>query len=157
MTRNTDVDITFKATDSAGNVTTVTITIHVVDTAASIESDYLYIRSMNLKYITRSEEEGGLEADSIWRQPAYYSILYNAVNSVEVDNKEKVEVTFGSRSMEGEIDGTGTHRGTPKQSWSFTRTDLDDIRQYVDDHGVGNSKEDDALANFVSQFSHCKK
>ena len=157
LTENTDVDITFKATDSAGNVTTVTITIHVVDTAASIESDYLYIRSMNLKYITRSEEEGGLEADSIWRQPAYYSILYNAVNSVEVDNKEKVEVTFGNRSMEGEIDGTGTHRGTPKQSWSFTRADLDDIRQYVDDHGVGNSKEDDALANFVSQFSHCKK
>ena len=157
ISQNTDIDITFKAKDSAGNETTVTITIHVVSTVATLSDDYLYIRSMNLKYITKSEEEGGLEEDSIWRLPSYYSILYNAVNSVEVDNKDTVKVNFGNLSMEGEIDGTGTHRGTPKQSWSFSRAELDDIRQYVDDHGVGNSKEDDALANFVSQFSHCKK
>ena len=156
LTENFDADVTFTATDTAGNVTTVTITLHIVSTATVLQQDYFYVRTMNLKYIVKDADEGGLEADSIWRQPEYYSVLYGAVNSMERDNKETKTVSFGPISVTGELDGTGTLRREPKEVWVFTQDDIDEVKEYVDAHGVGNAREADALANFYEQFKHCR-
>ena len=44
-----------------------------------------------------------------------------------------------------------------QQHWEFTKEDRDKIREFVDEHGVGNSKEPDALKKFYETFGYCRK
>lgn len=124
------VSVTFRAMDSVGNITTTMVMVHLVDTTPQI-IDKGHVRFIDEKYYRLPEEEGGLPADSVWLTDPEY---------VEV-----IERTFENQ-----------RNGTPVQSWTFTYEDVLDVQQYIDEHGFGNSKEPDALKNFLTEFSHCR-
>ena len=71
--------ITYQVVDSVGNITEETITVFIVDNtpkeAQSGEGTY-HVRFISDKYYDKTESEGGLPEDSIWRKrPEYVELL----------------------------------------------------------------------------------
>lgn len=71
--------ITYQVVDSVGNITEETITVFIVDNtpkeAQSGEGTY-HVRFISDKYYDKTEVEGGLPEDSIWRKrPEYVELL----------------------------------------------------------------------------------
>ena len=116
--------------DHVGNKYVKQIMVHVTDTTPKklIQMDLTGVtRFINSKYYNKSFEEGGLEDNSIWKvDPEYKAALESALNNMDHD--------------------------TPVETYVFSKETIKQMKQYVETHGIGNSKEPDALNNFYNQF-----
>ena len=116
--------------DHVGNTYVKQIMVHVTDTTPKklIQMDLTGVtRFINSKYYNKSFEEGGLEDNSIWKvDPEYKAALESALNNMDHD--------------------------TPVETYVFSKETIKQMKQYVETHGIGNSKEPDALNNFYNQF-----
>ena len=116
--------------DHVGNTYVKQIMVHVTDTTPKklIQMDLTGVtRFINSKYYNKSFEEGGLEDHSIWKvDPEYKAALESALNNIDHD--------------------------TPVETYVFSKETIKQMKQYVETHGIGNSKEPDALNNFYNQF-----
>ena len=137
--------LTYVAKDSAGNVTEYTVTIHITDTKPiddSGDEDGRVVRGISRKYYNTYQNGdygwdtysnyGGLYPDSVWyKDPEYKSCIEEAFSNEEND--------------------------TPEQIWEFGPEDHAKVKQWIEEHGVGNSKEPDGLKKFYEEFSYCRK
>ena len=116
--------------DHVGNTYVKQIMVHVTDTTPKkpTQMDLTGVtRFINSKYYNKSFEEGGLEDNSIWKvDPEYRAALESALNNMDHD--------------------------TPVETYVFSKETIKQMKQYVETHGIGNSKEPDALNNFYNQF-----
>ena len=116
--------------DHVGNKYVKQIMVHVTDTTPKklTQMDLTGVtRFINSKYYNKSFEEGGLEDNSIWKvDPEYKTALESALNNMDHD--------------------------TPVETYVFSKETIKQMKQYVETHGIGNSKEPDALNNFYNQF-----
>ena len=116
--------------DHVGNKYVKQIMVHVTDTTPKklTQMDLTGVtRFINSKYYNKSFEEGGLEDNSIWKvDPEYKAALESALNNIDHD--------------------------TPVETYVFSKETIKQMKQYVETHGIGNSKEPDALNNFYNQF-----
>ena len=116
--------------DHVGNTYVKQIMVHVTDTTPKklTQMDLTGVtRFINSKYYNKSFEEGGLEDNSIWKvDPEYKAALESALNNMDHD--------------------------TPMETYVFSKETIKQMKQYVETHGIGNSKEPDALNNFYNQF-----
>ena len=116
--------------DHVGNTYVKQIMVHVTDTTPKklTQMDLTGVtRFINSKYYNKSFEEGGLEDNSIWKvDPEYKAALESALNNMDHD--------------------------TPVETYVFSRETIKQMKQYVETHGIGNSKEPDALRNFYNLF-----
>ena len=116
--------------DHTGNTYVKQIMVHVTDTTPKklTQMDLAGVtRFINSKYYNKSFEEGGLEDNSIWKvDPEYKAALESALNNMDHD--------------------------TPAETYVFSKETIKQMKQYVETHGIGNSKEPDALNNFYNQF-----
>ena len=116
--------------DHVGNTYVKQIMVHVTDTTPKklIQMDLTGVtRFINSKYYNKSFEEGGLEDNSIWKvDPEYKAALESALNNMDHD--------------------------TPVETYVFSKETIKQMKQYVETHGIGNSKEPDALRNFYNLF-----
>ena len=116
--------------DHTGNTYVKQIMVHVTDTTPKklTQMDLAGVtRFINSKYYNKSFEEGGLEDNSIWKvDPEYKAALESALNNIDHD--------------------------TPVETYVFSKETIKQMKQYVETHGIGNSKEPDALNNFYNQF-----
>lgn len=116
--------------DHVGNTYVKQIMVHVTDTTPKkpTQMDLTGVtRFINSKYYNKSFEEGGLEDNSIWKvDPEYKAALESALNNIDHD--------------------------TPVETYVFSKETIKQMKQYVETHGIGNSKEPDALNNFYNQF-----
>ena len=116
--------------DHVGNTYVKQIMVHVTDTTPKklTQMDLTGVtRFINSKYYNTSFEEGGLEDNSIWKvDPEYKSALESALNNMDHD--------------------------TPVETYVFSKETIKQMKQYVETHGIGNSKEPDALRNFYNLF-----
>ena len=116
--------------DHVGNMYVKQIMVHVTDTTPKklTQMDLAGVtRFINSKYYNKSFEEGGLEDNSIWKvDPEYKAALESALNNMDHD--------------------------TPVETYVFSKETIKQMKQYVETHGIGNSKEPDALNNFYNQF-----
>lgn len=116
--------------DHVGNTYVKQIMVHVTDTTPKklTQMDLTGVtRFINSKYYNKSFEEGGLEDNSIWKvDPEYMAALESALNNMDHD--------------------------TPMETYVFSKETIKQMKQYVETHGIGNSKEPDALNNFYNQF-----
>ena len=116
--------------DHTGNTYVKQIMVHVTDTTPKklTQMDLAGVtRFINSKYYNKSFEEGGLEDNSIWKvDPEYKAALESALNNMDHD--------------------------TPVETYVFSKETIKQMKQYVETHGIGNSKEPDALNNFYNQF-----
>lgn len=145
MTGDGFVTITYKVTDSMGPDGKGKETIHQIKVyviSGFVDdglTDVFHVRFISKKFYdlnkgldwkNMSDEEkaaynsnGGLNVESYWYiKPEYASMI---------------EASFGKT--------TGT-------TYSYTLQDIENIRAYVDAHGIGNSQEDGALDGFAAQF-----
>lgn len=151
------VMVTYTATDSSNNTTEVTVKVNIVDTVAVEQEKNTYARFIAPQYYKESYENGGLEDDSIWKKdPDYAAVLESAMNNRESMYYEYIEtelygVPFRIRKQACE------YSDHLMEKWVFTKDDVKAVKEYVNEHGIGNLKEADALANFRIQFAHCRQ
>ena len=103
------------------------IMVYVVDTTPVVEKPEGKTRFISEKYFKLDHEHGGLEENSIWMiDPEYHSALQNAFNNLKND--------------------------TPEDEFLIPHETILEMKQYIQDHGIGNSKEPDALTEFYNRF-----
>ena len=116
--------------DHTGNTYVKQIMVHVTDTTPKklTQMDLTGVtRFINSKYYNKSFEEGGLEDNSIWKvDPEYRAELESALSNMDND--------------------------TPVETYVLSKETIKEIKKYVEDHGIGNSREPDALNNFYELF-----
>ena len=148
--------IKYEVIDSSGNVSNCTATVYIVDTTAQEVDDKRYARFINERYYNKSFEEGGLEDNSIWKLPEYAEVLEDAMqNRISLTEEQKTIQILGNTytvTKPGSIS-----RNHVYQIWEFAPQDIKDIKEFVNVHGLGKYKEDDALTLFRQQFARCIK
>lgn len=143
------VVITYSVKDSMGpkgegKETFRQCTVHVLKDGEVVEPEPVqYVRFINQEYYEKnlnaeisSEEEngegtgtGGLYVNSKWyRKPEY---------------KDKMLEVW----REGKA---------AKEVWNLTSEDVKKVKGYVKEKGIGNSRQDDALAEFIARFEYLK-
>ena len=151
------VKIVYTATDSSGNIAEVSVMAHIVDTVAVEEEKDTYVRFIGPDYYKESYENGGLEENSIWRNdPEYAAVLERAMRNRLSMTYSYNEATFFNIPIKAKK-AASESRDHLVEQWVFTKEDIKAVKEYVNEHGIGNMKEPDALANFRLQFAHCKK
>lgn len=151
------VKIVYTATDSSGNIAEVPVMAHIVDTVAVEEEKDTYVRFIGPDYYKESYENGGLEDNSIWRNdPEYAAVLERAMRNRLSMTYSYNEAQFFNVPIKAKK-AASESRDHLVEQWVFTKEDIKAVKEYVNEHGIGNMKEPDALANFRLQFAHCKK
>ena len=118
---------TYQVIDSQGNISKKQITVYVVDTTPKEVANAGTTRFINKKYFNKTALNGGLADDSLWRTDAEYnSILRSALENLENDTSEK--------------------------TYHFTHEDILNMKQFIKDNGVGNSRSADALTRFYETY-----
>ncbi len=113
--------------DSAGNIYRKMIWVYIVDTAATEVLPEGTTRFINEYYYYQPYDLGGLRDDSVWKtDPEYVQTLTEAFKNLKND--------------------------TPIESYHSTYEENLEMREYIDEHGFGNSKEPDALRGFYDRF-----
>lgn len=151
------VMVTYTATDSSNNTTEVTVKVNIVDTVAVEQEKNTYARFIAPQYYKESYENGGLEDDSIWKKnPDYAATLERAMNNRESMHYEYIDTKlFGAPfRIRKQACEYSDHL---LEKWVFTKDDIKAVKEYINEHGIGNLKEADALANFRIQFAHCRQ
>ena len=131
--------ITYVAVDKVGNEAVKTVTVHIVDKDQVTETTHKYVtRFISAKYYKDKngnfipEEKGGFHAKSPWVTKEDYIRLLTKTFENKKDDNGKWDNVY--------------------QSWTVKSNDIPKVREYVDKHGLGNSKEKDGLKNFITQF-----
>jgi len=143
FTSSGELIITYTTTDSRNNTTEKQVKVTIVDTDATVEGlmDFdgkkQYARYIDSSYYLKSYENGGLESTSKWKSElTYKDTLEAAMNNVK-----------------GE-DGNWSHT---VQTWEFSKDDIDQVKQYVLDNGLGNSKNETCFEQFFNLIQRCRK
>ena len=148
--------VKYEVIDSSGNVSNCTATVYIIDTTAQEVDDKRYARFINERYYNKSFEEGGLEDNSIWKLPEYAEVLEDAMqNRISLTEEQKTIQILGNTytvTKPGSIS-----RNHVYQIWEFAPQDIKDIKEFVNVHGLGKYKEENALTLFHQDFVRCIK
>ena len=113
--------------DSAGNTYSKRITVYVADTTARDVEPEGTTRFINEKYYNKPYEQGGLADTSVWKtDPEFAAELQSAFDNLKSD--------------------------TPVASYVLTYETRQQINEYTAEHGVGNSRESDALQKLYDLY-----
>ena len=113
--------------DHVGNTYVKQIMVHVTDTTPVKVKPEGKTRFISEKYFKLDHDHGGLEENSIWMtNPDYHSALQNAFDNLKND--------------------------TPEDEFLISHETILKMKQYVQDHGIGNSKDSRALTEFYNRF-----
>ena len=113
--------------DHTGNTYVKQIMVYVVDTTPVVEKPEGKTRFISEKYFKLDHDHGGLEENSIWMtHPDYYFALQKAFDNLKND--------------------------TPEDEFLIPHETILEMKQYVQEHGSGNSKEPGALTEFYNRF-----
>ena len=113
--------------DHTGNTYVKQIMVYVVDTTPVVEKPEGKTRFISEKYFKLDHDHGGLEENSIWMtDPDYYFALQKAFDNLKND--------------------------TPEDEFLIPHETILEMKQYVQEHGSGNSKEPGALTEFYNRF-----
>ena len=127
LTHDASVSENLTVTDSIGSTYQKQITIYIVDTTPEKVKPKGVTRFINEKYFNAPYENGGLEDNSIWKTNSdYRAVLQSAFDHLKNDTSEQV--------------------------YTFTQEQITEMKEYVKENGIGNSKSPDALQKFYEQF-----
>lgn len=149
--------VTLTVQDSSNNKTQCDFTVHIVDTTSKVIQDPTYVRSINQKFYQATADQGGLENDSIWKSnPEYAATLKSAMDNRDSLVEENVSTTVLGMDYTTKKAGSISRNHT-YQTWVFSQADIQEIKNYVNEHGIGNTKEPAALQGFLQEFNRCKQ
>ena len=113
--------------DSAGNTYSKRITVYVADTTARDVEPEGTTRFINEKYYNKPYEQGGLADTSVWK----------------TDSELAAELQSAFDNLKND---------TPVASYVLTYETRQQINEYTAEHGVGNSREPDALQKLYDLY-----
>lgn len=154
------ISVTYRAEDEAGNVTKKRILVHVVDGHDTVadgydlgkEADAGKVRFISKKYL------GTLDGNSVWvRNDDYVAALADAVSYERSNPEQSDPVPLLGDGYTMDIPGTGDWNKTPQSVWTFTREQVKEAQQFVEDYGPSNYKNEDGLQKFYEKFSSCRQ
>lgn len=153
--------VSYLAVDSAGNETRWTVKAYLVDTTP------VYLtgaHNENVRFISAKyyEPAGGIDTlmeDSVWMlDPEYRALLTDVLTS------EKVNVEYAADDLPifGDAfkvvkQGSGQWSHGVDEIWEISNEQIQEMQEYVRNHGIGNFEEPDGLKNFRAQFASCIK
>ena len=113
--------------DSVGSMYGKEITVHVVDTTPQPVTAKETTRFIDEYFYNQPFEDGGLEDNSVWKTDSeYVGAIMEAFHNLTND--------------------------TPVMEFNFSHEDVLRAKEYIQEHGIGNSKEPNALSNFYDTF-----
>ena len=130
------ITITYTTTDSKNNTTEKQAMTTIVDTGVTKEGpmDFdgkkQYARFIAPDYYLKDYLSGGLEAASKWRS----DVTYRNTLAVAMNNMK----------------GADENLSHVVKSYEFSKDDIDQVKQYVKDNGMGNSKSNNALLRLIN-------
>ncbi len=132
VTESVTKTVTYTTTDREGNVVEEEVTVTIVDTNVTQEGEMdfdgilSYARFISEEYYLKSYENGGLEDTSFWRSDSQYSsILQRAMSNQSTESPTYVS------------------------SYTFTKEEIDSVKTYVESYGLGNSRMESGLKQFM--------
>lgn len=128
--------LNYKVVDQYGKETIKQFVVYISDDGTLEAEPEKTVRFIDWKNYRKPEGKGGLSTESLWYTDTEY------VGLIEPLLKKIAEEPGGVPVL---------------QQWVFSYKDIDNIRAYVSEHGIGNSKEVKGLENFLSEFSACRK
>ena len=146
FTGSGSVTETYRAIDSVGNETRYRVTVYIVDTTAR-DVEKGKVRFISKKHLNT------LDADSIWRVNPEYNTQLQAVLNNRKKNTETYTSTALGTNVTFEKPGSGTWETEPEQVWQFSHEDVLAVQEWIEAHGVGNIREENALSNFLKKFA----
>lgn len=165
MTGDAYHSIMYRVTDKAGNTTNKRVIVYVYDTTGIVLPNiHRAVRAVSRKYYRFTNKnpdgsfiEGGIdtfEDDSKWvTDPDCIALLTRTLN-----NEREDQIV---RSFHGLVNvtvaGSGHWKYTPMFTILMTHEDVLWSHEYVDQHGIGNSMEPDALTGYLQYFKDQNK
>ncbi len=157
FTDDGSVTVTYEAKDSFGNTVKKTVTIYIVETDNTDALTKSYVRFIDAEFFKAEDgsfvdkADGGLEISSTWKTEEEYTAALENVLSAKKENQTSNTMTVlgKEREVPDLSSGTWTLR---KEQWVFNRTNMDDIRTFVDTYGYGKYKNTDAINKFYEEF-----
>ena len=117
-----EIEETLTVVDSVGSMYSKEITVYVVDTTPQDVLPLGTTRYIDEYFYSQPYDYGGLADDSVWKtDPEYQESITDAFDNLKND--------------------------TPEMSFYLTHEDVLELQEYVREHGFGNSKEADGLAD----------
>lgn len=127
MDQSAKVDINYWVVDTAGNTFQTTVTVRVVDTTGVQVTPEQTTRFIDENYYYKDYGHGGLREDSLWKtNVAYRDALLTAFEN-----------------LNGQ---------TPQMSYYFSHEDIMEMKRFVEEHGVADTKEARASMEFYNRF-----
>ena len=157
LTGRSQVTILYRATDSVGNKTMKMITVHIVDTTPKVIKPNTYARSISEKYYDKPYEDGGLEPDSIWRTNSYYAEVLKSAMENRASIKYETKYFKVLWMNIPYIDYSSMTCNHIEEIWEFTSEDIKKVKEFINEHGFGKTKDPDGLKKFYETFSYCRK
>lgn len=140
------VVLTYHVMDSMGKETTCQFTVYVVKDGEIPEKPVAKkVRFISKKYY---DLNAGINPEELSDEEKEY---YNTNGGLNVESK-----WYHDPEYVAEIEECWDETKPSDQIWEFKNEDVEQVRAYVDEHGIGNSMEENALSEFVEEFEHCK-
>lgn len=148
-----EISVTYRAVDSVGNVTDKMVIIHIVKSSdAPTEADPGEIRFISKQYLDTLKE------DSIWvHNTEYKKELEDTLNYRRINPKQSDPVVLFGKNYSVDIPGTGEWNQKPQSVWTFTRTETEQIKQFIEENGPANFEREDGLKKFLETFRKNRK
>ena len=140
------VVLTYHVQDSMGKDSVCQFTVYVVKDGEIPEKPVSKkVRFINEKYYYLNAEISKQELSEEEKE------YYNKNGGLHVDSK-----WYHDPEYVAEITECWDETKPSDQIWEFTKEDVEKVKEYVSVHGIGNSLEENALAEFVKEFARCR-
>ena len=160
LTGSAVISVTYRAEDAAGNVTKKMILVHIVDGHDTIidgydigtEPDEGKVRFISEKYLDTLDE------DSVWvKNEEYREALLDTLSYRRLNPEQSDPLPLWGDNYTVDIPGTGEWNKTPQSVWRFTREQVKEAQQFVEDYGPSNYEHEDGLQKFYEKFAECRQ
>lgn len=155
------VSVTYQAADSFGNKREKQVTAYIADTAFKENLLQEYTRFISSEFYKAGDTYisalgGGLEDASVWKQEETYRAALEYALSNRKRKERVVETTFAGKEYRITKPGSGEWDHW-KETWTFTREQVDAVKEFVGKNGFGNYKNETGISEFYERFGDCRR
>lgn len=160
------VSVTFRATDSAGNVTRYTLNIWVNDADPLEPGDLvgkLYYETGDTRFIRRESFEigdptspnyyGKGYAGTTTRDDGTLVPVYLYVGGLHPDSRWYTDPAWKKEVYDG---FENEENDTPEEVWEFSHQDILDSQKFMQENGIGDFEKVGSLDKWFEKFKHCR-
>lgn len=162
FTSDTEFEIIIEATDSFGNKVQQTIKVTIVDTTVRVSNFVTYPRFISARFYADADgnllspEKGGLETTSLWRTDETKKELLERALFNQKTGVEYITINEFGLNETIEVAGSGEWE-VSESTWTFTKEQLEEVREFTDTYGFGNIKVSNGIEKFLELFGDCRK